>query len=270
MIHYHLAQINIGRMLGPIDSEIMAEFVANLDPVNQLADTSPGFVWRLQTEDGDAKAIQAFDDPLIAVNFSIWESPDSLREFVYKSGHVTRLRRRTEWFEKPQKAHMAMWWIPAGHIPSVADARKRLEFRQQNGDTPAAFSFTRTFPRPEAPSSDPAPSPIHYDGRKFTLRANSPNGNCTPATHFHYHQEGSRVWATYEGGGVRFGSLVAITHASGALDMRYQHVDRADVVRIGTCYSRPMVDGSRLQLREKWRWTNGDLSEGEAILEELF
>ena len=88
MTHYHLAQINIARMLGPIDSAVMAEFVANLDPVNRLAESSPGFVWRLQTPAGDAALPQTFDDPLIIVNFSIWESVEALREFVYKTGHA--------------------------------------------------------------------------------------------------------------------------------------------------------------------------------------
>src|SRR5215467_11201469 len=160
MTHYHLAQINIGRMLGPIDSAVMAEFVANLDPVNQIADRSPGFVWRFQTESGGATAVQVFDDPLVIVNFSIWESVETLREFVYNSGHVLRLRRRSEWFEKPTQAHMAMWWIPAGHIPSVAAARERLEFRQKHGDTPVAFSFVKLFPVPDLPGGAGGPSPV--------------------------------------------------------------------------------------------------------------
>src|SRR5947209_5789560 len=239
MTHYHLAQINIGRMLGPIDSAVMAEFVANLDAVNQIADASPGFVWRLQTDAGDATSVQAFDDPLMIVNFSIWESVETLREYVYQSGHGLRLRRRSEWFERPRQAHMAMWWIPAGHIPSVVDARERLEFRQKHGDTPAAFSFSKSFPAPDFPTAAAEPSPISYDSRKFAIHFNSSNGDCTGATLFRYRQSGSRIWATYGGGPVRFGSLVAVTDQSGGLDLRYQHVDAADSFRTGTCYSRP-------------------------------
>lgn len=270
MIHYHLAQINIGRMLGPIDSAVMAEFVANLDPVNQIADGSPGFVWRLQTEAGDATSVDVFDDPLVIVNFSVWESVDTLREFVYKSGHTLRLRRRSEWFEKPSQAHMAMWWVPAGHIPSVAEARERLDFRQKCGDTPVAFSFGKSFPAPDVPSGGASPSPISYGNRRFAVHINSSNGNCTRATLFRYHQSGPRVWATYEGGPVRFGSLVAVTDHLGGLDMRYHHVGTADVFRTGACYSRPEVlEDGRLRLHETWHWTNGDNSEGETILDEI-
>ena len=270
MTHYHLAQLNIARMIAPIDSPQMADFVANLAPVNQIAESSPGFVWRLQTPAGDATLIRAFDDPKIIVNMSVWESVDALRAFTYKTGHEPIFRRRTEWFEKMPQAHMVFWWIPAGHIPSVEEARDRLEFRRAHGDTPAAFSFGKSFPVPDVPAGDAAPSPISYDGRRFTIQANSPNGNCTPDTLFLYRQSGSRVWATYDGGPVRFGSLVAVTGASGGLDVRYHHVGEAGVFRTGEGSSRPEVlrDG-RLRLHETWRWTNGDQSAGETVLEEV-
>jgi hypothetical protein len=238
--------------------------------VNQLAEASPGFVWRLQTPAGDATMTDAFDDPLTIVNMSIWESVEQLRDFTYRTGHEARFRRRGEWFEKPAQAHMAMWWIPAGHISSVEEARERLEFRRAHGDTPAAFSFAKQFPVPEAPAEVSEPSPISYEGRTFAIQINSPNGNCTPDTRFHHRQSGSRVWATYGGGPVRFGGLVAVTAQHGGLDMRYHHVSDSDVFRTGECRSRPEVlaDG-RLRLHETWRWTNGDGLAGETVLEEL-
>jgi hypothetical protein len=269
MTHYHLAQINVARMLAPLDSPQMAPFVALLDPVNQMAERTPGFVWRLKTEEGNATAVQAFEDPMVIVNFTIWESVESLQEFAYKGAHTEPLRRRGEWFEKPTEAHQAMWWIPAGHIPTVHDARERLEFRRRNGDTPVAFSFARRFPAPEAPEGG-SESQVSYDGRRFSVRVNSANGDCSAETLFHYRQSGSRVWATYEGGAVRFGSLVAVTDASGALDMRYHHVDRGDAFRTGRCYSRPeILENGRIRLHERWQWTNGDASAGETVVEEL-
>ena len=109
MSAFHIAQLNIGRARGPIDSPIMAEFVALLDPVNAVADASPGFVWRLQTEEGNATAVRPYEDESIAVNMSVWESIDELAAFVYRSGHVDVMRRRREWFE-PMKVFMVLWW----------------------------------------------------------------------------------------------------------------------------------------------------------------
>ena len=131
--HYHLAQVNIGRIVAPIDSPKMAGFVSQLQPINALADRSPGFVWRLQTEAGDATSILPYDDPRININMSVWESVEALKEFVYKSAHIGPLRDRLKWFEKPVEAYMAMWWIPAGHIPTVEEAKQRLQFRRTCG-----------------------------------------------------------------------------------------------------------------------------------------
>ena len=153
--HYHLAQVNIGRIVAPIDSPEMAGFVAQLQPINALADRSPGFVWRLQSASGNATEIQSYDDPRVAINMSVWESVETLKEFVYKSGHIAPLRDRLKWFEKPTEAHMAMWWIPAGHIPSVAEAKDRLEYRRKHGDTVVAFSFANPFPSPTDHSTIP-------------------------------------------------------------------------------------------------------------------
>lgn len=148
MSGYHLAQVNVAHMLAPLDSLVMAGFVAQLDNVNELADRSPGFVWRLKTEEGNATSVQAFDDSAVLVNLSVWESIEPLRTFTYRSGPAGPLRQRAEWFAKPKKPHFALWWIPAGHIPTVQEARERLELRRIQGDTRAAFSFTNSFPYP--------------------------------------------------------------------------------------------------------------------------
>jgi heme-degrading monooxygenase HmoA len=147
---YHLAQVNIGRALGPIESPIMAEFVARLDEINALADASPGFVWRLQGDDGNATSIRAYDDERILVNMSVWESLDALTAFVYASAHRPVMRRRREWFERFEGPYMALWWVAAGHRPDVAEARERLEHLRTHGPTPFAFSFVRAFPAPDA------------------------------------------------------------------------------------------------------------------------
>jgi hypothetical protein len=148
MSDFHVAQLNIGRIKGPIDSPIMADFVALLDPVNAVADASPGFVWRLQTEEGNATAVRPYEDESIAVNMSVWESIDDLAAFVYRSGHVDVMRRRREWFERMQ-VFMVLWWVPAGHLPSVAEAQERLEHLRLHGPTPHAFTFKARFPSPD-------------------------------------------------------------------------------------------------------------------------
>lgn len=142
---YHIAQINIARMLGEIDSPIMAEFRDNLDRINALAERSPGFVWRLKTDEGDATAIRVYEDRYLLVNMSVWERIDALREFTYYSAHTEYFRRRREWFEKLDIPMLALWWIPAGHIPTTDDAKARLEYLDQHGATPHAFTFRRRF-----------------------------------------------------------------------------------------------------------------------------
>jgi len=144
----HLAQVNIALARGPLDSATMAEFMALLEPVNALADASPGFIWRLQTDDGDATGVQAFDDPRIIVNLSVWESLESLWAFAYASRHLEVMRRRREWFTAMAEAHLALWWVPAGHEPSVSEAEERLALLRERGPTPAAFTFKAPFPRP--------------------------------------------------------------------------------------------------------------------------
>jgi hypothetical protein len=143
----HLAQFNVARMLAPIDDPVMEGFRSQLDRINALADESPGFVWRLQTEGGDATSIRAYADPLVIVNMSVWESLEALHHYVYKSPHVGPLRDRRQWFE-PATTPVVLWWVPAGHIPAVEEAMERLEHLRVHGPSPRAFTFREPFPPP--------------------------------------------------------------------------------------------------------------------------
>jgi hypothetical protein len=265
-MHYHLAQLNVGRTIAPVESPELASFVALLDTVNAEAESAPGFVWRLK----DATSVRDDADPLFLINMSVWESVEALKQYAYGGNHVEAFRARAQWFERPSQAHLAMWWIPAGHVPTIAEALERLEFRRRRGDTEAAFAFTRPFPEPAAPEAEPVAPPVDLDGRTFFTGSNTANGDADAATRFEYRQNGARVWATYRGGRVRFGSLVAVGDLSGRLDMRYQHVGADDVFRTGLCLSVPEVlpDG-RVRLVEEWQWTNGDRSSGRSVLEEI-
>ncbi len=156
MSDWHLAQVNIAVALAPTDSPKLAGFMAMLDPINALAEATPGFVWRLQTEDGNATAIRPYEDERVMVNLSVWQSIDSLGDFVFASRHLDVLRRRREWFEKMTEAYMALWWIPAGSIPTVEEAKRRLELLEARGPSPEAFTFREPFPPPD--SSEPVPS----------------------------------------------------------------------------------------------------------------
>ncbi len=147
--NYQLAQVNIARILAPLTDPIMAGFVARLDDINALADGSPGFVWRLQTEEGDATALRPYEDDRIIVNLSVWASLDDLFAFVYKSQHQEVKRLRRQWFERIDDHFIALWWVPAGHIPSVEEAKERLEYLREHAETPYAFSFRKSFPAPE-------------------------------------------------------------------------------------------------------------------------
>ncbi len=150
MTAYHLAQVNISRLLAPLDSPELADFVANLEPINALADAAPGFVWRLKSDGGDATQIRVFDDPMIIVNMSVWASLDALRAFAFGSSHVQIMRRRNEWFEKFPAHSAALWWIPAGQLPTPDQARHRLETLDRLGPTPDAFTFRNLFQAPNA------------------------------------------------------------------------------------------------------------------------
>jgi hypothetical protein len=151
-VDHHLAQINIGRLEAPIDDPQIEEFVAQLDAINAQADAAPGFVWRLQSASGNATDIPFNDDPSVMVNMSVWESLESLRNYVYRSDHMRVLRDRGKWFEKMDKPHYCLWWVPAGHIPSVAEGRERVEHYQRRGSTQYSFWFSQYFP---APSGEP-------------------------------------------------------------------------------------------------------------------
>jgi hypothetical protein len=148
---YHLAQVNVAQLAAPLDSPRLADFVAALDPINALADEAPGFVWRLQTEDGDATAIRVFTDERILVNLSVWRSTEALADFVYRSRHSEVMRRRREWFV-PLTVYVALWWLQPGHVPTVAEAKERLEHLDARGPTPFAFTFRTPFPSPDATS----------------------------------------------------------------------------------------------------------------------
>jgi Domain of unknown function (DUF3291) len=146
---FNLAQLNIGRLLAPIDDPRIAGFVEQLVPVNALAESSPGYVWRLQSDTGDATSIHAFDDELMIVNLTVWESIESLRTFTYTSRHVDVLRRRRAWFERLVQAHMVLWWIPAGTLPTLTEAIDRLDTLRRDGPTDIAFTFRAPFPAPD-------------------------------------------------------------------------------------------------------------------------
>ncbi|MDQ3249150.1 MAG: DUF3291 domain-containing protein [Chloroflexota bacterium] len=142
---FHLAQINIARLLAPLDDPQLAEFVANLDRINALADAAPGFVWRLQSRAGNATSLRPYDD-MIIVNMSVWESLAALREYVFGVQHVEIMRKRKQWFARFDGAYTALWWVAAGHVPTVEEAKARLEHLRTQGDSAYAFSFKKLFP----------------------------------------------------------------------------------------------------------------------------
>lgn len=146
--NYHLAQLNIARMRAPLTDPIMAGFVNQLVPLNRLGEQTEGFVWRLQTESGDATEIEAFQDPTLIINLTVWESLESLQAYVYRSDHTAAYRSRREWFEPLGRPSFVLWWIEAGHIPSLDEAKQRLEMLTEHGPGPLAFTFKNSFPAP--------------------------------------------------------------------------------------------------------------------------
>jgi hypothetical protein len=144
---WHLAQLNVGRPLGPIEGPVMAEFVAQLGEINALAEASPGFVWRLIGDGGNATDVRAEADPQLLVNLSVWTSPEALFDYVYKTAHTRVMARRREWFER-MEVFQVLWWIPAGHTPTVAEAMARLARLRDLGPSPDGFTFKQRYPAP--------------------------------------------------------------------------------------------------------------------------
>jgi len=159
---WQLAQLNVGRIVAPTDSPVLADFMNALDGINALAEASRGFVWRLQGNSGNATEILTTPDPYFLINMSVWESIETLFEFVYRSAHTGFMVRRREWFERPAEAYQVLWWVPAGYRPSPQEALARLEHLRAHGASSYAFTFKQHFPtpyEPVAPPSDMKPKP---------------------------------------------------------------------------------------------------------------
>ncbi|GAA0580646.1 DUF3291 domain-containing protein [Actinomadura livida] len=153
---FHLAQFNVATLRFPLGDPRMAEFVAQLEPVNALADAAPGFVWRL-TEEGepDATGMRPAGDDVI-INYSVWESAEALWDFVYRSPHLETMRRRREWFGRHADAHLVLWWVPAGRTPTVGEALERLALLRDRGPSPRAFTFASSYTAEEAAAAGAA------------------------------------------------------------------------------------------------------------------
>ena len=148
MSQYELAQLNVAIMKEPLQSPGMADFVANLDRINALAEASPGFVWRLQTEEGDATALRPMGENTL-VNMSVWRDVESLNAFVYRSAHVEIMRRRAEWFQRMSDAYLVLWWVPRGRRPTMDEALAKLTLLRQKGATAEAFTLRQAFDPPD-------------------------------------------------------------------------------------------------------------------------
>lgn len=146
---FHLAQVNIGRAKGTMDSQVMKEFSDNLDPINAIAESSSGFVWRLKDEGGNATDIVFSDTPNELVNMSVWTSVEALKHFMFKTQHIDFLKRKKEWFEPSSKETYALWWVPVGHYPSIQEAKNKLTLLNTQGETAQAFTFKKIFSPPQ-------------------------------------------------------------------------------------------------------------------------
>ncbi|MFE7328697.1 DUF3291 domain-containing protein [Streptomyces sp. NPDC057565] len=145
---HELAQVNIARLRFPLDSPELKDFVEALDPVNAVADRAAGFIWRLQSETGNATDVPVFGDSWLIVNMSVWRDTDALTAFMYQGQHRELLARRREWFERVEEAMTALWWVPAGERPTVQDAEERLRILREHGPTERAFTLRTSFPAP--------------------------------------------------------------------------------------------------------------------------
>ena len=144
---HHLAQLNIATMLESKDSPVMADFVANLDRINALADAADGFVWRMLGDGADANGWRPWGNEVLA-NMSVWRDVESLKDYAFKTAHADIMKRKREWFHRMSDAYMVLWWVPAGHIPDLAEASERLEMLRAKGPCPDAFTFKVGFPPP--------------------------------------------------------------------------------------------------------------------------
>ena len=142
---YHLAQLNVARLLFDLDDPRIDEFRNNLDRINALAESIEGFVWRLKGDAGNATEIPVSPDPMLVANMSVWKNVASLKAFAYESDHVEFLRKKKLWFEKPNGQYMVLWWVEEGHQPSLEEGMARLKFLEKNGPSKKAFSFRKIF-----------------------------------------------------------------------------------------------------------------------------
>jgi GNAT superfamily N-acetyltransferase len=223
----HLAQINIGTMRAPVDDPMVAEFMDNLARINAMADAADGFIWRLQTESGNATSIQVFDNPLELLNMSTWTSVDALKAYVYQSEHVEFFRRRAAWFEADAK-RVALWWVPAGHIPDPAEGINRVEFLEKHGPSPYAFGFLRP-PAPmifEATTPDDGQTQALIRALNDELMATEPDPT---VHHFGLTNEdvtgtnGTMLRIRFDGVLVGCGAVRRINNQSGELKRMYVH-----------------------------------------------
>jgi hypothetical protein len=145
---YHLAQVNVARAKAEMDTEIMRGFIDQLDAMNQLADTADGFIWRMVGDGGNYTSIRPFPDPMVIMNVSLWRDVDALKNYVYKTDHMHIVRARHAWFDKMNEIQLALWWIPAGQLPTALEARGKLELVRRFGATKEAFTFAQVFPAP--------------------------------------------------------------------------------------------------------------------------
>lgn len=145
---HQIAQLNVARAVAPLDSEPLRSFMEAIEGVNALADEAPGFVWRLEGEGDEhpgATGVQAYEDPWLIVNLSVWDSREALWDFVYGGGHLEIMRRRREWFRALAESHLVLWWVPEGEIPTVEQAVERLDHLRAHGPAPRAFTFKQAF-----------------------------------------------------------------------------------------------------------------------------
>lgn len=158
---WQLAQINIGRLVAPEGDARVQPFFDALDRVNAMADAAPGFVWRLQTEAGNATDLEVAPDPLLIVNMSVWTDAEALFAFVYRSGHTPEMARRREYFHRFEGAYQALWWVPAGHRPEIGEGLSRLWMLDRYGPSPQSFTFKVRFAQPGhgEPPVDMQPDP---------------------------------------------------------------------------------------------------------------